>query len=232
MSKIKLDSRLSAVASLVRKGSVVADVGTDHAYIPAFLVQSGICPFAIAGDLRKMPLENANETIRECNLESKIKTVISNGLDEIKKGECDDVVIAGMGGLLIVEILERTSWIFDSSIRLVVQPMSHHEDVRQFFFEKGFEIDEEKCVFDSHRCYCVIAAHYSGTETDYSPSQIYTGTLFKNKDNASKEFLNKQYSRLKKRYDALKEAGGDSADIEKLFDILQDFESQRGKHND
>ena len=84
MSVIKLDARLSAVASLVRKGSVVADIGTDHAYIPAFLVQSGICPSAIAGDLRKMPLENAKEAIRECSLEDKIKvTVVATGFDVI-----------------------------------------------------------------------------------------------------------------------------------------------------
>ena len=232
MNAIKLDARLSAVASLVRKGSVVADVGTDHAYIPAFLVQSGICPSAIAGDLRKMPLENAKETIRECNLEDKIKTVISNGLDEIGKGECNDVVIAGMGGLLIAEILERTEWIFDSSIRLIVQPMSHHEDVRAFFYENGFQIDEEKCATDSNHCYCVIAAHYTGIKTETTPSTVYTGTLPENGDEASEQFLDKQYYRLKKRYDALCQSGGEQNEIKRLSDILKDFEIQRGKHND
>ena len=97
MKTINLDSRLSLVASFVRKGSRVADIGTDHAYIPVYLVQTGVSPSAVAADLRKMPLENAKKTIEQYDLSSKISTVLSDGLDGIEKNCCDDIVIAGMG---------------------------------------------------------------------------------------------------------------------------------------
>ena len=116
MGRIKLDSRLSAVAELVREGKTVADIGTDHAYLLAYLLQQGKIKNGIAADLRKGPLENAGKTLLESEQLDNVRLVLSDGLDELNKGDCEDIVIAGMGGILIKEILERTPWVFDKNI--------------------------------------------------------------------------------------------------------------------
>ncbi|MBR0394184.1 MAG: SAM-dependent methyltransferase, partial [Alistipes sp.] len=116
MAKIKLDSRLSAVAELVREGKTVADIGTDHAYLLAYLLQQGKIKNGIAADLRKGPLENARKTLIESGELDKVRLVLSNGLDELSEGDCEDIVIAGMGGILIKEILERTPWVYNEDI--------------------------------------------------------------------------------------------------------------------
>ena len=125
LEKINLDKRLLCVASFVRCGSRAADIGTDHAYIPVYLLQNGISPSAIAADLREMPLKNAGKTIAQFSLTDKIQTVLSDGLEKIDKDSCDDIIIAGMGGLLISEILSSVCWVFDKKYRLILQPMSH-----------------------------------------------------------------------------------------------------------
>lgn len=223
LQTLNLDSRLLLVASFVRNGSKVADIGTDHAYIPVYLLQKGISPSAVAADLRKMPLENAKKTIARFGLSSKIQTVLSDGLDKIDKDSCNDIIIAGMGGLLIIEILARTSWIFSKKYRIILQPMSHREDVRRFLFENGFEIREEKCCLDGKHCYCVIAAEYTGKKTEHTPAEIYVGTLAKRKDEAAQIYLKNTLSRLEKRRDALKKANAAPNEAEKLSSIIDDF---------
>ena len=117
---------------MVRKGVVAADIGTDHAYLPSYLVLNGICPRAIACDLRRGPLENAAETLERMGAADRITLRLSDGLDELSAGEADDIIMAGMGGTLISRLLERTDWIKNKNIRLILQPMSHAEDVRLF----------------------------------------------------------------------------------------------------
>lgn len=108
---IVLSPRLKTAADMVRKGVVAADIGTDHAYLPSYLVLSGICPRALACDLRKGPLENAAETLEHWNIADKISLRLSDGLDELSAGEADDIIMAGMGGILIAKLLERTEWV-------------------------------------------------------------------------------------------------------------------------
>lgn len=222
---IKLDSRLFAVASLVRKGSRVADIGTDHGYVPVYLLQSGISPSAVAADLRKMPLENAEKTIGQYALNSQIKTRLSDGLEKIESGECDDIIIAGMGGLLIREILEKAPWVKNDTYRLILQPMSHAEDVRCYLFENGFKIVRELCCEDKKHCYCVIAAEFDGKRREHTPAEKYIGRIAENSDEASKAYLSNQLSRLKKRHSALKNSDGDSFEVEALEKTIADFET-------
>ena len=166
MGKIKLDSRLSAVADFVREGKTVADIGTDHAYLLAYLLQQGTIENGIAADLRKGPLENARKTLIESDQLEKVNLILSDGLDELKKGDCEDIVIAGMGGILIKEILERTPWVFDENIHIIAQPMTHAEVLRRFFLENGFKILEESSATDGKRFYCIISAQYDGIKRD------------------------------------------------------------------
>lgn len=228
LKTIKLDSRLFAVASLVREGSRVADIGTDHGYVPVFLLQSGISPSAVASDLRKMPLENAEKTIGRYELTGQIKTRLSNGLENIEKTECDDIIIAGMGGLLIKEILEKAPWVKSDTYRLILQPMSHAEDVREYLFENGFKIVRELCCEDKRHCYCAIAAEFDGKTREHSPAEKYIGRIAENNDEASRVYLLNQLSRLKKRRDALKNSDTDASEVERLEKIILDFETAVG----
>ena len=175
---IHLDARLSLAASFVRSGSVVADIGTDHAYLPVHLVETGVCPRAFACDKRTDPLQNAKQTVEAAGLSDRITTLLSDGLDALPPGCADDVVFAGMGGILIAELLNRAAWLKNESVRVIVQPMSHAEDVRLWLFENGFAIDEEAALFDRHHGYVVLAAHYTGENAAYTSAMLYGGTLF------------------------------------------------------
>ncbi|MCM1544033.1 MAG: class I SAM-dependent methyltransferase [Ruminococcus sp.] len=226
MQKVKLDSRLLSVATLCRNGSRLLDIGTDHAYLPAYLVQNGVCPSAIAADVREMPLQNAKETIDEYGLGDKIKTVLSNGLDNIGPNSADDIVLAGMGGILIEEILSRAEWIKTKSIRIIAQPMTHPERVRSFFINHGFHIIDEAASSDSKHNYCAIAAEYVGENQIVSEGYIYFGELKNKKDEDAKKYLKKQLERLKKRRNALTDAGTCAEECKQLGRIIEDFEKQ------
>ena len=122
---MKLDSRLMAIADLVRKDKVFADIGTDHAYLPVYLVENRIINCAIAADLRVGPLENAKETVVSHNLSDKIELRLSDGLDNFSENEVQEIAVAGMGGLLISSFIERTDWLKNSNVHLILQPMTH-----------------------------------------------------------------------------------------------------------
>lgn len=224
LQTVKLDARLLSVAALVRPGSRVADIGTDHAYIPVYLLQNGVSPSAVAADLREMPLENAKKTIKMYSLENRIKTVLSDGLDGISENDCDDVVIAGMGGLLMTELIARTNWLKNGRFRLVLQPMSHAHELRRFLLENGFDVVEERCSKDGRHYYCAIAAEYTGKAQPFSPAVPYVGTLYRHDDEITKAYLKKQLSCLEKRFCALKNATADNAaEVARLSEIINDF---------
>ena len=216
MSKIKLDDRLSAVASLVRNGKRVADIGTDHGYLVASLVENGICPSGIAADLRKGPLENARQTVIQQGLTDKIELILSDGLQNIPENSCDDIVIAGMGGNLIAEILEKAPWVKSENINIVAQPMTHAEVLRQWFIDNGFVINKEKTATDGKRYYCIISAGYTGKTVSHSESYIYTGEI-KPVSETDIKYLEKILTALTKKYDALMSANKEDPDNLKVI---------------
>ena len=216
MSKIKLDDRLSAVASLVRNGKKVADIGTDHGYLVAYLVENGVCPSGIAADLRKGPLENARQTVIAQGLSDKIELILSDGLQNIPENACDDIVIAGMGGNLIAEILEKAPWVKDKNINIVAQPMTHAEVLRQWFIENGFTINQEKTATDGKRYYCIISATFGGATATHNASYIYTGEIKPDSDTDIK-YLQKILTALTKKYDALMSANKEDTDNLKVI---------------
>lgn len=219
---IKLDTRLSAVASLVREGTIAADIGTDHAYLLTYLIENGICKSGIAADLRVGPLQNAKQTVIEANLSDKIELVLSDGLENIKENSCDDIVLAGMGGNLIAEILSKAQWIKNENINIVAQPMTHAEVLRQFFILNGFEIVKEKTATDGKHFYCAMSARYTGEITQHHISYIYTGELLKNNDEITYNYLSKLLSTLKKKHCALMSAGKiDNDNLEEIINEIQ-----------
>ncbi len=172
---ITLDKRLSAVAALVRPGSRLADIGTDHAYLPVCLVQAGVCPEAIASDIGAGPLEAARHTVDTADLADRIALRLGDGLSTVAEGEVDDIAIAGMGGETIVAILEATLYIQDPHLRLILQPMTRAEDLRRWLLSHGFSILEERLIVDGHHLYPVMAAEYTAAPVCEDEVLIYGG---------------------------------------------------------
>jgi len=161
MNLIKLSNRLFTVASLIDKGSYILDIGTDHAFLPCYLVQNDIAIKGIASDINIGPLENAKKTIELCGLSEKIETVLSNGFENIDINLVDTVIICGMGGDLIHDILEKGDITLLQKKKIIVQPQSHFEKVRQFFIDNHFEIIEEKYVSDKGKDYMCLACVFN-----------------------------------------------------------------------
>ena len=143
----KLSKRLKAAADFVSEGSRVADIGTDHGFLPIYLIQTGRCRQAIAMDIRKGPLMRAQEHIAAAGLEAVIRTRLSDGMQELQAGEADSIVIAGMGGLTALHILEGEK---------ILEPQSDIAKVRKYVREHKMYIDKEDLVYESGKFYPVL----------------------------------------------------------------------------
>lgn len=172
---ITLDKRLSAVAALVRPGSRLADIGTDHAYLPVHLVQTGVCPSAIASDIGAGPLEAARHTVTANGLTSEIALRLGDGLSTVTAEEVEDIAIAGMGGETIAAILEAAEWVKDSRLRLILQPMTKAEDLRRWLLQNGFSVLEEHLIQDKRHLYPVLAVAYTAAVPCEDDLLIYGG---------------------------------------------------------
>ena len=139
-SDFSLDNRLALCADFVRDGAKVADIGTDHAYLPVLLCRIGRCDTAIAADINPLPLERGIETINNSGLNNRIEARLSNGLEKISGDEADDIVIAGMGGELISQIIENWEYSKDRSKHFIVQPMSKSEELMRWLFAIVFSV--------------------------------------------------------------------------------------------
>ena len=160
-----LDGRLMSAVGYVR-GGVVADVGTDHAYLPVYLVATGRADSAVASDINRGPIENAKETVRKYGLENKITTLIADGLDGIEPYHPSDVIIFGMGGELIATIVDRAKWTREGT-RLILQPMTKPEVLRDYLGEVGFRIVDEMLSEADGRVYQTLCAEYDGVKREY-----------------------------------------------------------------
>ena len=164
MMKIQLSKRMDRLAGLVTAGNRLADVGTDHGYIPIALVQSGKIPSAIAMDINKGPLERAREHIREQHLDTYITTRLSDGLTMLQENEADTVLIAGMGGALTVHILEGGAHCLTSVRELILQPQSEIWLVREWLWEHGYKITDEDIVLDEGKYYPMMRVVHGSME--------------------------------------------------------------------
>lgn len=150
------NKRLAAIAELVPPCDTVADIGTDHALLPASLAASGRCRRAIACDVRSGPLLAAEKTIGASGLSGRIETRLGFGLETLAPGECECIVIAGMGGLLIREILERSPAVAGRAERLILQPNTCIYELRQYLASAHYEVIDERGVLDAGHAYLII----------------------------------------------------------------------------
>lgn len=159
---MQLSYRLRRIADFVTDGCRLADIGTDHAYIPIELVQAGRIPSAIAMDIARGPLQRAKEHIQACGLLGKgsgrIEVRLSDGLKELNRDEADSVVIAGMGGALTVRILSDGADILDTVRELILSPHTEISLVRRYLIEHSYNIVREEMVRDMGKYYTIMRA--------------------------------------------------------------------------
>ena len=164
MKKLELTPRLQAVASFVPQGARLADIGTDHAYLPVSLLLEGRIPSAVAADLRKGPLDRARQTAQEYGCTEKVTFRLCDGLSDVKSYETDVISIAGMGGETIAEILSAAKWVREKGMPVILQPMSTQPELRRWLWQNGYDIKEEKIVQEGETLYVVIFAVPGQTE--------------------------------------------------------------------
>lgn len=159
MNEIKLSKRLKAVADYVDNGARLADIGSDHAYLPTYLMQELVIDFAVAGEVVKGPFEIAKNHVAEADLSDRIVVRLANGLGAIENTDkIDTIVIAGMGGILISEILEAGKEKLSPVKRLILQPNNHEESLRQWLVNHQFVIKKEEILLEAGKFYEIIVA--------------------------------------------------------------------------
>ncbi len=174
-----LSPRLALAASFVRPGSRVADIGTDHAYLPVWLVRTGVCPRAFASDVREGPLAAARRTALRFGAQDRVDFTLADGLAGLAPGQAEDIVLAGMGGELIAELIARCAWLRNPAYRLILQPMTAQPELHAFLCENGFSIEREEVASEKggRKLYLVIAAVYGGGSRIPTPAYLYCGEL-------------------------------------------------------
>ncbi len=160
---IPLTPRLRAAADWVPSGARLCDVGTDHAFLPAALVLEGRIPSAIASDIRHGPLERAQATLARYGLTDRVQTRLCPGLEAIQPGEADAVSICGMGGEMILHILEAAPWTREG-VRLILQPQRSQPELRRWLWDHGYRIEAEKVICEGPRWYTLLLAE-GGAQT-------------------------------------------------------------------
>ncbi len=201
---ISLDNRLSLCASFARKGCKLADIGTDHAYLPVWLCLNGVIRSAIAADINPEPLSRGQKTISEYGLEDKIQTRLSDGLEKILPNEADDIVIAGMGGELIAKIICGWDYSRDKTKRFILQPMTKSELLIKWLCENGYEILSQDCCEASDKLYTVMLVQYNGDPVECRELFPYLGKLNPKENQTHLRFAENQVERL------LKKSNGDA----------------------
>lgn len=196
---VKISNRLTTAAALVTQGYTLADVGTDHGYIPIYLLQQKKIPSAIAMDINEGPLERAKEHIALYGLQAYIQTRLSDGVAALKPGEVEAVLIAGMGGGLVMHILKDGEKVCQSAKELILQPQSEIERVREFLREEGYTILAEDMVYEDGKFYPMMKVQYQGENENAQKasevlklSDLYGGLLLQNRHPVLKTFLEKE----------------------------------------
>ncbi len=219
---MKLSPRLKAAADMVRCGKKIADIGTDHAHLPIFLVENGICVSAVASDVRPGPIANAKANVEAAGLADKIQLRLASGLDKVSHDEADDIVIAGMGGILMVQLLEAAEWLKDESKHLVLQPQSHAEILREYLIKNGYYIEKETVCEDAGRLYCVMSVYYCGEVREYPAYYEYYGEIPACKTSLSNTYLSNLAARFVRDASSMRCADPERAEL--LYTVAEQLE--------
>ena len=200
-----LTERLKKVAEYVDNSYCLADIGTDHGYVPIFCVKNGRAKCAVASDVNEGPILSAKKNIEKYGLCKKIETRLSNGFENFEKNSFDTAVIAGMGGLLINEIIENGKACFPDSVRLIIQPMIAQSEVRRYLSQNGFVIEDECLAKEDGKIYNIFSCVKG--EEKLSEFDIFVGKrLFEKGGNLFFEHMDRKIYTLEKIVSGLKKS--------------------------
>lgn len=221
----KLDDRLHSVAFFVKEGSAIIDVGTDHAYLPIHLVEVGTAVRALATDINEGPLKNAEDNVRTHGLSDRISLRLANGLDGAEDFGADTVLICGMGGELIADILERAPFVKNGGIRLILQPMTFGDRLREYLLSNGFRILDEALSTDNKKLYTCICAEYDGIRREYDEVELLIGrcNIEKRDEPLRRPFIEREVRKLTKIRDGKKSGGLSHAAEDAMLAALQNL---------
>jgi tRNA (adenine22-N1)-methyltransferase len=200
---MELSKRLQALVDFVPQGAKVADIGTDHGYIPINLVENAKANFVVGVDVNKGPLQSAERAVREAGLGDKINLRLGDGLQVIKPGEVDTLIIAGMGGPTMIEIFEESPEVLAKTTRLILQPMIASATLREWLVKQNWEIIDEELVFEEGRIYEIILCEPltklegSNLVDKYSIGQLEIGPKLLERDHP---LLSKHAERVRNTY--------------------------------
>lgn len=212
------NKRLLVAAELLGHVNSVADIGTDHAFLPIHLIKAGIANRVIACDIAEGPLSVAKSNITKYGAGDKIELRLANGLLGLKPNEVDAITILGMGGETIADILTDSPWVKNPNITLILQPMSCDDRLRDYLYKEGFEIVTEVGVESQNRFYTVMKVSYSGVLADVGAEYKYIGKLLDNPNDAAITFV-------KNRINSMKNCIRDIEKVERKRDLYSELKN-------
>ena len=219
---IHLTPRLSAVANFIEKGSVLADIGTDHAYLPAYLIQNGIITRAFACDINAGPLNNAKTTVKDAGIAG-VEFILSDGLQglEPQKEAFDTIVIAGMGGELICDILTAAPWCHQKNYTFILQPMTRANVLRRYLYAHGFEILHESIAKEKDKLYNIMKVRFTSHKSALSEAQALLGKTANSE--YFEELRAREIKRLQTMYASLKHADRTQPQQEQIIKLIEEI---------
>ena len=217
---MQLTKRMQMIADMVRPANCAADIGTDHGYIPIWLAGKGIVHKMIAADVKSGPLERAKEHILACGLADRIDIRQGDGLTVLSPGEADCIIIAGMGGFLMIQILSQSPEVLVKAEELVLSPQSDLDAVRRYIHQSGFCIEAEDMIQEDGKFYIVMRCRH-GEDCDYKPEDyLYGKTLIENSHPILIDYL--QYKKQKLQEIMMNLARQDTEKCQKRLEELSE----------
>ncbi len=220
---IHLTPRLLSVAAYVTKGSVLADIGTDHAYLPAYLIENGIIARAFACDIHEGPLQNAKTTVNDAGITG-VEFILSDGLQglEPQKDVFDTVVMAGMGGELMCDILSAAPWCRREGYTFILQPMSRANILRRYLYAHGFEILHESIAKEKDKLYNIMKVRFTSNTVNILEVEALLGKTTESE--YYEELRAREIKRLQKMYAAFARANHMQPEQEKILELIKEIE--------
>ena len=220
-----LNARLLCAAEFTRQNATFADIGTDHAYLPLFLLDSGRIKYAYCCDINEGPLKSAERNALEYGVYDKLSFLLSDGLDSLFDTELTDVSICGMGGELILDILSRAISKISGGVSLILQPMSKQSVMRRGLYSMGFEIEKEVYSRDKGKFYLTLLARFTGIKREISDIEAELGLspFYGELDEAKIGYLKAKHRSLLKTAQGLSKSGKDASDVEMLVKKIEEI---------
>ncbi len=229
MRGLKLSPRLAAAAAFVPAGARLADIGTDHGYVPVYLAEKGICRFIAASDIKEGPLSSAVRTAREREVEDKITFLLTDGLNGMDNLDLDTVLIAGMGGETIVSILENAPWTANENVTLILQPQTKIPEVSEYLIKINKPPADASLARDSGRLYLILKAAGRGNYDPTEAEKYVPRKLIEKEDPLLPEYLESLIFRLGRAKTAMDGANIENARLTEALNGLENMKEEASK---